>query len=77
VTSTARSAFAASFLVLLFSTKILLAQPLYHLTDLGKIGGMGVATGINESGHIVGYSGTAARHALEYSNGTMTDEILQ
>jgi probable HAF family extracellular repeat protein len=47
------------------------------MTDLGTLpGGAGsTATGINASGQIVGYSGTAdvSNHAFLYSNGIMTD----
>jgi probable HAF family extracellular repeat protein len=47
------------------------------MTDLGTLPGdsSSYATGINASGQVVGYSGTAggAQHAFLYSNGMMTD----
>ena len=46
------------------------------MTDLGTLGGTySVATGINNSGQIVGYADTASgqTHAFLYSGGTMTD----
>ena len=47
------------------------------MTDLGTLGGSGsTATGINESGQIVGWSMTtddSAQHAYLYSGGTMID----
>jgi len=54
------------------------ATPIYHLTDLGTLGGnSSYANGINNLGQVVGYSFTATdhsnAHAFVYSNGTMTD----
>jgi probable HAF family extracellular repeat protein len=54
------------------------AAPLYHLTNLGTLGGnRSQGNGINNAGQVVGYStllSPAGRdHAFVYSNGTMTD----
>jgi probable HAF family extracellular repeat protein len=45
------------------------------ITDLGTLSGPSVASGINNSGQIVGYSYTAAgrQHAFIYSGGVMQD----
>ena len=53
------------------------APPLYSITDLGSFGGtFATATGINNSGQIVGYSdlvGNTAEHAFLYSGGVISD----
>ena len=52
------------------------ATPIYSVTDLGTLGGAySGATGINNSGQVVGYSATAgnARRSFLYSNGFMAD----
>jgi probable HAF family extracellular repeat protein len=48
----------------------------FAITDLGTLGGtFGVATAINDVGHVVGHSATAegATHAFLWQSGTMTD----
>jgi probable HAF family extracellular repeat protein len=51
------------------------AETSYAITDLGSLGGSSVATAINASGQIVGYSypATGSPHAFLWSNGVMTD----
>ena len=52
------------------------AVPIYSVTALGTLGGSySNARGINDSGQVVGYSGTVgnAAHAFLYSSGTMHD----
>jgi len=52
--------------------------PEYTIIDLGTLGGdLSVAKALNEKGHVVGYSRTAANdtdmHAFVYKDGKMTD----
>ncbi len=52
------------------------AASLFHVTDLGTLGGKSsCAMAINESGQVVGYSATASgdSHAFLFSNDRMTD----
>ena len=52
------------------------AQPTYHVTDLGTLGGTSsYVGGMNNSCQVVGWSNTAGGsvHAFLYSNGVMTD----
>ena len=53
------------------------AAPMYHLTDLGTLGGnASYATVVNNRGDVVGYSetgGTNPSHAFLYSSGALND----
>jgi probable HAF family extracellular repeat protein len=69
----------AAVIVSIYIVTVVVAQtpPLYHLTDLGTLGGnRSEATAINASGQVVGDSATpndATSHAFLYSDGTMID----
>lgn len=72
-----RSVFCITLLLGLGFTPSVNADLLYHLTDLGTLGGTySNATGINNAGQVVGYSATigdVAIHATLWSGGTITD----
>ena len=62
--------------LLSFTGRSALGEILYTVTDLGTLGGSNsYATGINNSGQVVGYADTSSgsTHAFLYSNGTMAD----
>ena len=62
--------------VLLFCAAALAPAQLFHLTDLGTLGGLySSALGINASGQVVGYAYTSGgfSHAFVFTNGTVVD----
>ncbi|MBC8377670.1 MAG: hypothetical protein H8E62_00700 [Planctomycetes bacterium] len=66
-----------SILIVLSTFSLCQAEVRYTITNLGTLGGSrSEATGINDSGQVIGSSriaGDAETHAFLYDNGVMTD----